>query len=332
MISHFKGNKKPQLQKLYQDFLKILEAVGIPTNDLSDRAKEKMVGACLAIGNAKKSLSELISRQVSDAQKTRDIINYENKYFAEKISLGSYDDIRRKDLLAPKEANVVMSSASFEDQATNSPNRGYILNPLFVHLAKQYGKPTWEAALKDFMEKNALLKEKLARKRELSKIPVTLPNGIVLKLSVGEHNELHKKIIEELLPRFGFGAEVLYIGDTEKKLLYVENEKLKNLHFFTLGHEELPDIVAYSEEKNILYMIEAVHSFGPMSEIRINKIKRALEATNAKTELAFFTAFLDKKTFRKWCESIAWETEVWIADNPDHLIHFNGYKFLELHK
>lgn len=54
MISHFKGNKKPQLQKLYQDFLKILEAVGIPTNDLSDRAKEKMVGACLAIGNAKK--------------------------------------------------------------------------------------------------------------------------------------------------------------------------------------------------------------------------------------------------------------------------------------
>ena len=175
-------------------------------------------------------------------------------------------------------------------------------------------------------------KEKLARKRELSKIPVTLPNGIVLKLSVGEHNELHKKIIEELLPRFGFGAEVLYIGDTEKKLLYVENEKLKNLHFFTLGHEELPDIVAYSEEKNILYMIEAVHSFGPMSEIRINKIKRALEATNAKTELAFFTAFLDKKTFRKWCESIAWETEVWIADNPDHLIHFNGYKFLEIHK
>ena len=125
MISHFKGNKKPQLQKLYQDFLKILEAVGIPTNDLSDREKEKMVGACLAIGNAKKSLSELISRQVSDAQKTRDIINYENKYFAEKISLGSYDDIRRKDLLAPKEANVVMSSASFEDQATNSPNRGY---------------------------------------------------------------------------------------------------------------------------------------------------------------------------------------------------------------
>ncbi len=79
-------------------------------------------------------------------------------------------------------------------------------------------------------------------------------------------------------------------------------------------------------------MIEAVHSFGPMSEIRINKIKRALENTKNNIVLAFFTAFLDKKTFRKWCEKIAWETEVWIADNPDHLIHYNGYKFLEIHK
>jgi adenine-specific DNA-methyltransferase len=40
------------------------------------------------------------------------------------------------------------------------------------------------------------------------------------------------------------------------------------------------------------------------------------------------TAFPDRVTFRKFAKDIAWETEVWIADNPDHMIHFNGDKFL----
>ncbi|MFS2517149.1 MULTISPECIES: BsuBI/PstI family type II restriction endonuclease [Parabacteroides] len=25
---------------------------------------------------------------------------------------------------------------------------------------------------------------------------------------------------------------------------------------------------------------------------------------------------------------IAWETEVWIAENPGHMIHFNGDRFI----
>ena len=42
----------------------------------------------------------------------------------------------------------------------------------------------------------------------------------------------------------------------------------------------------------------------------------------------YVTAFLDFKTFKQFSESLAWETEVWIADMPDHMIHLNGDKFL----
>ena len=42
----------------------------------------------------------------------------------------------------------------------------------------------------------------------------------------------------------------------------------------------------------------------------------------------YVTAFLDFKTFKKFSETLAWETEVWIADTPDHMIHLNGDKFL----
>jgi type II restriction enzyme len=157
-------------------------------------------------------------------------------------------------------------------------------------------------------------------------VPVTLPCGVELRFSFGEHNILQKKIIEDFLPRFGNGCSVLYIGDTAHKLLHIDEEKLKTLNCFELSHDELPDVIAYNSENNWLFFIEAVHSAGPMSEIRVHELKKLLK--DCKSELIFVTAFLKREDFRKWSADIAWETEVWIADNPDHLIHFNGSKFL----
>jgi type II restriction enzyme len=137
---------------------------------------------------------------------------------------------------------------------------------------------------------------------------------------------LQKKIIEEFLPRFGVGCLVLYIGDTANKLLYIDEETLKRLNFFKLSHDELPDIIAYDKVNNWLYLIEAVYSSGPMSEIRVHELRKLLK--DCKAKLIFITAFLKRDDFRKWSTEIAWETEVWIADNPDHLIHFNGSKYL----
>ena len=44
----------------------------------------------------------------------------------------------------------------------------------------------------------------------------------------------------------------------------------------------------------------------------------------------FVTAFLDKSTFKKFIADLAWETEVWIAEQPEHMIHLNGDRFLEI--
>ena len=42
----------------------------------------------------------------------------------------------------------------------------------------------------------------------------------------------------------------------------------------------------------------------------------------------YITAFLDFKTFNKFADIIAWETEIWIANMPEHMLHFNGDRFL----
>ena len=131
---------------------------------------------------------------------------------------------------------------------------------------------------------------------------------------------------------FGFGAEVLYIGDTDDKYLHLEEVELKRIKFFVLEHEELPDVGAYSHEKNLLYLIEAYHSTGEWNEIRVRKIKKKLEESGCTANVVFFTAFETKAAFKQKAKDIAWETEVWIAESPEHLVHFNGYKFLEIHK
>lgn len=312
------------------NILDVFQLIGIPV-DNTDRKLERMAKACLAVGKIKRDFSEACSFE-DGFTRTRDIITFENKNFGEDISPGSYDDIRRQDLKLLVEAGIVVNSSSTEEQATNNPSRGYGLSTSFANLLHSFGSSRWEILLNEFRKETKSLKEELERRRDLQKVPVTLPNGKTIVLSYGEHNNLQKAIIEVFLPLFGFGAEVLYVGDTKDKFLHLEKAELEKIKFFTLEHEELPDVVAYSREKNLLYLIEAYHSTGEWDEIRVRKVKRKLEESGCTANVIFFTAFENKNIFKQKAKDIAWETEVWIADSPEHLVHFNGYKFLELHK
>lgn len=318
------------IERLVIGMLDILKAVGVPVEN-TDRKLERMAKACMAVGQIKRTFKEAKSSEDGVFYRSRDIIAYENAHYGEKMADSSYDDIRRQDLKMLVEAGIVLNSSSQEEQATNNPSRGYALSPAFANLLRQYRTSSWKSALDKFIADTISLKEELERRRDLIKVPVTLPGGKHIDLSYGEHNVLQKAIIEVFLPLFGFGAEVLYVGDTKDKFLHLEQEELENLSFFPLEHEELPDVVAYSKEKNLLYLIEAYHSTGEWSEVRVRKIKRKLEESQCTANIVFFTAFENKKVFKQKAKDIAWETEVWIADNPEHLVHFNGYKFLEIH-
>lgn len=201
---------------------------------------------------------------------------------------------------------------------------------MYAELIKNFGSKNWSEIVAKKLQSVEPLSQKLKRQREIHKVSVTLPSGGELEFSAGEHNDLQKSIIEDFLPRYGYGADVLYVGDTANKYLHLEKKQLEELNFFEISHEELPDVIAYSKSKNWLYLIEAVHSSGPISEIRLLQLQKLTEKCSA--EIVYITAFLTRPKFRQFMVDIAWETEVWIADNPDHLVHFNGDKFLGPYK
>lgn len=323
------SEKTRQVQELINATLYILDVFGIPL-DATPRRLERMAIALLASGDIKKVGDFKNAKDLNSgyAIKTRDIIIYVNNHFGENISSGSYDDIRRKDLKLLTVAEVVLQSSP--NSATNDSTRGYSINPTYAELIRNFGSKDWEKMVSEKLKNIEPLSKKLKREREIAKVSVTLPSGGELTFSAGEHNDLQKAIIEDFLPRYGHGAEVLYVGDTSDKYLYLEKEKLEALNFFEISHEELPDVIAYSEKKNWLYLIEAVHSSGPISELRLIQLQKLTK--DCKADIVYVTAFLNRPKFRQFMTDIAWESEVWIADNPDHLVHFNGDKFLGPYK
>ena len=151
-------------------------------------------------------------------------------------------------------------------------------------------------------------------------------NGEKFDFSTGKHNELQKSIIEEFASRFAQNSIVLYVGDTKDKDLYKDNELLKKLKISMGEHEKLPDVILYQEDKKWVYFIEAVTSVGPISPKRILEINEMTKECNLGK--IFVTAFIDMKTFKKFAGDLAWETEVWLSEMPDHMIHLNGDKFV----
>ena len=219
------------------------------------------------------------------------------------------------------------NAAFIEDngKATNSPNYRYRLTDEMLLLVKTIQSNLWEKQKNNFLKSHQNLIDLYSSKKAVRKMPVKI-NGSDFTFSPGKHNQLQKFIIEEFAPRFAENSECLYVGDTIQKDLVKNEEKLKELGFEITLHDKMPDVVLYSEDKNWIYFVESVTSVGAMEPKRIKEIEEMTE--NVSAGKIYVTAFLDFKTFKKFSESLAWETEVWIADMPDHMIHLNGDRFL----
>lgn len=194
-----------------------------------------------------------------------------------------------------------------------------------MRLISQIQTQELEKSISRFLEYHEKLIDIYASKKKMTMMPVRI-NGADFSFSAGKHNELQKAIIEEFAPRFAPNAECLYVGDTIKKDLVKNVRKLETLGFEITLHDKMPDVVLYREDKNWIYFIESVTSVGPMDPKRILEIEDMTKDVIAGK--IFVTAFLDFKTYKKFSEALAWETEVWIAEMPEHMIHLNGDKFL----
>ena len=250
-----------------------------------------------------------------------DIIQFANTYYGSTYAENSRETFRKQALHHFRNAALVEDNG----KATNSPNYRYRLTEETLQMVRTFQTSEWQKSVSRFLEYHEKLVDMYASKKKMTMMPVHM-NGADFQFSIGRHNELQKAIIQEFAPRFAPNSECLYVGDTIEKDLVKNVDKLKELGFEITLHDKMPDVVLYREDKDWIYFVESVTSVGPMDA------KRILEITEMTKSVAagkiFVTAFLDFKTYKRFSENLAWETEVWIAEMPEHMIHLNGDKFL----
>ena len=293
----------------------ILAALEVPTKQQNDMCCYALLSMAHVIENQK------WEKATNNWIRIHDIIQFTSENFGITYAENSRETIRKQAM------HHFRNAAFIEDngKATNSPNYRYRLTDEMLTLIRSYGTPTWLKNLKDFLQSHESLVSMYASKKEMRKMPVRI-NGKDFTFSPGKHNQLQKAIIEEFAPRFAANSECLYVGDTIEKDLVKRDQKLRELGFEITVHDKMPDVVLYVKEKNWIYFVESVTSVGAMEPPRVQEIEEMTK--NVTAGKIYVTAFLDFKTFKKFSENLAWETEVWIADMPDHMIHLNGDKFL----
>lgn len=250
-----------------------------------------------------------------------DIIQFANTYYGTSYAENSRETFRKQALHRFRTAALVEDNG----KATNSPNYRYRLTDETLQLIRNLDTNEWNKHLKLFLTYHEKLVDIYASKKKMTMMPVKI-NGDDFSFSAGKHNELQKAIIEDFAPRFAPNAERLYVGDTIEKDLVKNVEKLLELGFEITLHDKMPDVVLYREDKNWIYFVESVTSVGPMDPKRILEIEELTK--NVSAGKIYVTAFLDFKTYKKFAEELAWETEVWIAEMPEHMIHLNGDRFM----
>ena len=320
-MKNYNLNLFPISMNKTEEAKQVLAALGMPAAQQNEISALTLLALCGIKENDAWKDAKKSSLGVSNG-----IMIFVNENYNKSYAPNTRETFRRQVLHQFVQGRIANYNPDNSSLPVNSPRAHYAITDEALDVLKSFGSELWETKCNTFISNFGSLADKYAKRREEDLIPVTLSDNSVLYLSPGKHNEVQKAIIEEFAPRFAKKGQLIYFGDTANKDLYVDYEILEKLGIPIDQHSKLPDVVIYDEEKNWLFLIEAVTSHGPVSPKRVIELENFL--SSCKVGKIYITAFPDYSEFKKHSKDIAWETEVWIVEVPGHMIHFNGDRFM----
>jgi len=303
--------------------IKILVDMELPKAQQNDRSALTLL-ALLGI----KPNSKWIDAQ-SPLMGITPIMDFARDHYGKEYAPNTRETFRRQTIHQFVDAGIAIPNPDKPDRAINSPKWIYQIAPDALELIQAFGTDEWEISLSIYLERKKTLMEEYAKQRNMQMIPLTINEQKEITLSPGDHSQLIKDIIEQFGPRYAPGSEVLYVGDTGAKFAHFDEDGFHRLGLEFDRHGKFPDVVLYHRERNRLLLIESVTSHGPVNAKRHRELMKLFK--KSETALIFVTAFPDRRVMAKYLSEISWETEVWIANSPTHLIHFNGERLLDTH-
>lgn len=307
-------------KKRITDAKEILISIGLP------RAQQNERSALCLLALLNITPRKSWSRAENPHMGITPIMDWVRKHYGKQYAPNTRETVRRQTMHQFVEAGIALYNPDRPDRPVNSPKAVYQIEPAALTLLRTFGTSTWSRKLKAYVAGRGTLAAKYAVERKQNLIPVQLSPGKKIMLSPGEHSELIRAVIENFGPRFVPGGLLIYAGDTGDKWGYFDAASLSKLGVKVESHGKMPDVVLHYPKRNWLVLVESVTSHGPVDGKRHDELARLF--AKSKAGLVYVTAFPNRQTMSRYLGEIAWETEVWVADAPSHLIHFNGERFL----
>lgn len=254
------------------------------------------------------------------------MMEFAKRYYDKDYAPNTRETFRRQTMHQFVADGLALYNPDDPSRPVNSPKAVYQISPEALELVRSFGADGWKAGLAAYLEARETLAARYASVREQLMVPVQIAPGKEIRISPGEHSLLIKAIIEDFGPRYVPGGMLIYAGDTGEKLGYFDERMLADLGIRVDNHGKMPDVILYCPKRNWLLLVESVTSHGPVDGKRHAELSRLFAASKA--GLVYVTAFPTRSIMGRYLSEIAWETEVWVADAPSHLIHFNGSRFL----
>lgn len=254
------------------------------------------------------------------------IMDWVRTYYGKEYAPNTRETFRRQSMHQFYDAGLALCNPDKPDRPVNSPKTVYQIEPATLALLRIFNTPAWHENLVAYLNEREMRIAKYTKERIQNLIPVEIALGQQITLSPGEHSALIRAVLKDFVPHFAPSSVLIYVGDTGEKWRYFDASLLAELGVDVDSHGKMPDVVMYYTEKNWLLIVEAVTSHGPVDGKRHTELAKLF--ANSTAGLVYVTAFPNRTILRRYLGEIAWETEVWIADSPSHLIHFNGKRFL----
>jgi hypothetical protein len=316
--------KQPIDQRLIDEAQMILRQIGLPARHINERTAICLLAVVdvKQVDNWATATPRLIGiRQILDFARANT-----NRNYAE----NTRETVRDESIKPMVAAGILALNPDEPGRKVNSSKTAYRVTDEALLVIQSFGTRMWDDLLEKFLTAKPSLVERYARARQMERVPLVIKEKFTVSLSPGEHSRLTRAILDDFCERFTPGGEVVYVGDTEAKWgAYFDRDLAKSINIAPKAHGQMPDVVVYLRARHWLVLVEAVISNGPVDDRRREELT-ALFASSG-IPLVFVTAFASRGVMRKYLADLAWETEVWCADAPTHLIHFNGDKFLGPH-
>lgn len=254
------------------------------------------------------------------------IMNWVRVHYDRVYAPNTRETFRRQTIHQFVAAGLLIQNPDNPARSVNSPATVYQIDPVALQLLKTYRTATWPDNLQSYLVLRPTLIERYSLERQRPRISIQPATGREIRLSAGKHSALIKAVIEEFAPRFAPEAVAAYIGDTGNKWAFIDEDLLNRLGIKIDPHGKMPDVIFYDPTRDWLFLVEAVTSHGPMNSKRHEELTALFARTSS--GLVFVTAFPNRSLMARHLSAIAWKTEVWVAETPSHLIHFDGDRFL----